>query len=478
MARGVEVPAALRCELLHQRANLAGQVGAELDVGDRQVVDELLGQHGDVVLVHQRVDQLQRAAADGHVRVLDAAHDHGAVALHRLRVHRHHLGQRVERHVPDVVIVLLQKLSQHIDGQHAQPADGLHTHDGHDALVQHGITRILACVCVGGHLRQDIAHVVAGIAVALPKDAQQPQHLNLQEGVVEPPAVVLGAVVRAHQVLEHAHQGGHLLAEEWHHLRVRLTQLSHQCDAADEHAMVAVIQKLGGGREEVVQQLGNAAQHAHRRQRRLLADERIRRAHQLLNLGRQVARHLRRADVTQRSQRQPHHKLIRAEQVVLHAVGHQHENLLPLVQQHHQRQVPDTLVRVAAAGDQLDAFHLPEVRRVAQHVDVHQLGHIAVPHAAVIAALERRAQRCALLGDGLALLRGRLAGAHRADQVAQLAAHGCCPRKRGAGAPAAPLALLGRHGRRAGANLGALSGDVRDGGLSGARRGGGGAAAL
>lgn len=48
---------------------------------------------------HQRIHQLQRAAADGDVGILHAVHNGAAVALHRRRIHRHNTCQGVQRHV-------------------------------------------------------------------------------------------------------------------------------------------------------------------------------------------------------------------------------------------------------------------------------------------------------------------------------------------------------------------------------------------
>ena len=44
---------------LHQHADLAGQVGFELQVADFEVVQQLLGQGLDVALIHQSIHQLQ-----------------------------------------------------------------------------------------------------------------------------------------------------------------------------------------------------------------------------------------------------------------------------------------------------------------------------------------------------------------------------------------------------------------------------------
>ena len=52
------MPLLVRCKPLHQHANLAGQVGLELQVTDFQVIQQLLCQGLDVALIHQSIHQL------------------------------------------------------------------------------------------------------------------------------------------------------------------------------------------------------------------------------------------------------------------------------------------------------------------------------------------------------------------------------------------------------------------------------------
>lgn len=85
-------------------------------------------------------------------------------------------------------------------------------------------------------------------------------------------------------------------------------------------------------------------------------------------------------------------------------------------------QVPNALLRELGTRNQLHALHLPKVAGVAQHVDEEQLGHIAVA-VRVVLLLERRANERALLGHHRPLLRRRLRGSHRTNQVAELAGH-------------------------------------------------------
>jgi hypothetical protein len=53
-------------------------------------------------------------------------------------------------------------------------------------------------------------------------------------------------------------------------------------------------------------------------------------------------------------------------------------DLSVLVEEEHETEVADALLWELVARDQLETFHLPEVRRVAEHVDEEELRHIAV----------------------------------------------------------------------------------------------------
>ena len=46
---------------LHQLADLGGEVGFELSVADLKIVQQLFGKLANVALIHQRINQIQRA---------------------------------------------------------------------------------------------------------------------------------------------------------------------------------------------------------------------------------------------------------------------------------------------------------------------------------------------------------------------------------------------------------------------------------
>ena len=68
------------------------------------------------VVLSKRRGESWRAPADGHVSVLDAVDNGGAVALHGLQIHAHHSCQNIQRHVPHVVVLVRQKPARQPQG--------------------------------------------------------------------------------------------------------------------------------------------------------------------------------------------------------------------------------------------------------------------------------------------------------------------------------------------------------------------------
>ena len=74
------------------------------------------------------------------------------------------------------------------------------------------------------------------------------------------------------------------------------------------------------------------------------------------------------------------------------------------------------LVGEATGRDELERLHLTEVRRIAEHVDEHELRNVAMAVRLVLIA-EGVSQRRGLLGDDIPLLRCSLALPHLPDEV-------------------------------------------------------------
>jgi hypothetical protein len=76
--------------------------------------------------------------------------------------------------------------------------------------------------------------------------------------------------------------------------------------------------------------------------------------------------------------------LVLVLEVVLERVGDEREHFGLLVEQQHEREIADPLFWKVGARDELETLHLAEVRRVAEHVDEQQLGHVPVPARNVV----------------------------------------------------------------------------------------------
>jgi len=100
----------------HARATLRLELGVRLLEEEQQ----LLGHCTYVLCIDQRERQLHRPPAYGDVRILQALQNGGAMPLHRRRVRVHRSQQRVQRHVPNVLVRVEQETSQNIDSQDAQ----------------------------------------------------------------------------------------------------------------------------------------------------------------------------------------------------------------------------------------------------------------------------------------------------------------------------------------------------------------------
>ena len=141
-----------------------------------------------------------------------------------------------------------------------------------------------------------------------------------------------------------------------------------------------------GNRDVHLHQLWHFLDDSEGTESRLLPDVSVAGLEEFLNVWSQVPGHVRTGDTAQRTQSQPSDELVGAAEVVLQTVRDQLVNLLVLVQQQHGSQVSDPLVGELGAGYQLGALQLTEVSRVAQHVNVEQLGHVpAPPHRVLLA---------------------------------------------------------------------------------------------
>mmetsp|Transcript_30368 Transcript_30368/g.55033 ORF Transcript_30368/g.55033 Transcript_30368/m.55033 type:complete len:211 (-) Transcript_30368:1084-1716(-) len=200
-----------------------------------EVVEQLGREVGDVGFVDEVVDEFEGALADADVGILEAVDDGGAMALEggggrvgmvvsaflssgssscglsildALRTVGNALCQRIQRHIPYIIIAIQQKPPQNIDRQHPQTIIALHRHNRLHALVQNGIPRILAGLRIRRHLRQHIVHLLRGLDIPRPQQPQQRQQLDLQKRIGNATDIVIGGVSHGKQIAEEFDKGG------------------------------------------------------------------------------------------------------------------------------------------------------------------------------------------------------------------------------------------------------------------------------
>ena len=93
------MPALVRREAFGGEADLGRHAELELVVRDLEEGEELADEDAHVLLVDERVRELERAPPDRDVAVAEAVEDDVPVPLHGVRVDRDDLVQRVERDV-------------------------------------------------------------------------------------------------------------------------------------------------------------------------------------------------------------------------------------------------------------------------------------------------------------------------------------------------------------------------------------------
>lgn len=93
-------------------------------------------------------------------------------------------------------------------------------------------------------------------------------------------------------------------------------------------------------------------------------------------------------------------------------------HILPFVQQQHRAQITNALVREPRIRRQLEALELRKMRRIAEHMDVQQLGDVATAPQRVLLA-ERGANVGRFLVDDGPFLGGSARCSNLTDEVAQ-----------------------------------------------------------
>mmetsp|Transcript_116530 Transcript_116530/g.324770 ORF Transcript_116530/g.324770 Transcript_116530/m.324770 type:complete len:226 (+) Transcript_116530:681-1358(+) len=187
----IDLPASVRGVLINCHADPAAELLLEVCISNQQVVKQFLGHALNVFFGDERICDIQGTPPDGHIRVLQAIDDGGAVALHRLQIDHHHALKRGKGHIADVVVAAQEETSKDVDTKDSEPTLSLDGHDRQDALVEDRISCIFGALRVRCHLCKNVVHLVACFDVASSEYPQQPQDLCLQEGVSDTSNVIL-----------------------------------------------------------------------------------------------------------------------------------------------------------------------------------------------------------------------------------------------------------------------------------------------
>ncbi|GIX64417.1 CopG family transcriptional regulator [Babesia caballi] len=432
-------PVVLRLRVpLQRRRDLGDALALEVAAGGEEEVEQVLHQRLERLPRHELEGHLERAPADRDVRLPERLHDDGPRAVAHGQRHVLQVVQDPERHVLDVVVARRNELLHDALAQLVELGVAHLAVDGAHALVQERVRGVVGQGRALDDLVDDVVqllvprHLVAALGVDAPDERQ---HLDLQKGIVDPVDIVVPAAPEhdadaargraaeaVHRLDEQLVDGGEVaaLGEVVHqHREQRQPRRHHAVVAVAQHRryQVHVVRRhLHGVRPRDEARLPQHAQHPRRAHHRLLAQVHHRRLHQALQVVLQLAEHLLAADVGQHAERRLRRAYVVAVEVHLDGVDGEREHLGVLVEQQAQREVAHALVRVLARGDQLDALHLAEVRRVAHELYEQEFGDVLAAVGGGV-AVERAADFRALARDDRPLLAGRLAAPDGAYHV-------------------------------------------------------------
>mmetsp|Transcript_39519 Transcript_39519/g.53681 ORF Transcript_39519/g.53681 Transcript_39519/m.53681 type:complete len:239 (+) Transcript_39519:2176-2892(+) len=234
---------------------------------------------------------------------------------------------------------------------------------------------------------------------------------------------MLGRVAHGEEVLEETHEAWHKAGEL---LRagfcVELHHLYHELDAGNEHSMGPLLEKRHDLVSKLLDHFWDAFEDADHDQSCLLLQVRVSPAENSVSVRDEDAAHVRIREVTDSGEGEPYNVLALMRQVILDRVGDEREHFGPLVEQQHECEVADPLLREVWGGDKLQTLHLAEVRGVAEHMNEQKFRDITVSKLDII-FLERRADERTFLRNNGPLLLRCLASSDRSDQLPELDRH-------------------------------------------------------
>lgn len=124
------MPSLIRRESIGSDANLTGHNRFEFIIRHLEKRQEFSDQNPNVALVDQGEAEIERPPSDADIGIPQAFQNRISMPLHRVRLYRDHLDERIQSNVSDVVVLIRQELSQDVHSQDPQTRVGFDIQDG------------------------------------------------------------------------------------------------------------------------------------------------------------------------------------------------------------------------------------------------------------------------------------------------------------------------------------------------------------
>ena len=169
----IDMPLLIGRILLANLANLVAQFLFEFIIGRQQVVGQLLDDTLDIRGICDFVNEIQGLFFYLHVMIFQTIGDRLFMSLDGIVVDVNYFLELLESHVTHVVFAVHQEAAQDVDTEDSEALRGLDSHDGTGAFSKNWISWILACICVGCNMRQNIAHLICALLIFVTDVAEE-----------------------------------------------------------------------------------------------------------------------------------------------------------------------------------------------------------------------------------------------------------------------------------------------------------------
>eukprot|EP00756_Hemistasia_phaeocysticola_P040517 Hpha_TRINITY_DN16867_c2_g1::TRINITY_DN16867_c2_g1_i3::g.149171::m.149171 len=394
----IDVPRVAHSKLLSEDGDLDDKILSDLMLRDRKVVNQFTNYLTRVALIAHDVQQIKSLATDTNVGILEGVDNRDLVLLYVLVEHLSAEGQTGHQLEPDVAEVGVFRVcdipAQDVCRVVEQLPVTVPVDNSVDRLSQYRVARIRTCgggtllasllvlehpLTAGNDFRQHGGHLI-------PERAHRGHRIDLQ-----------------YTECLHLHpRGGHTiinvllcrlllhrdLRQQPDALRDRTGKLEGELGNESENerqrciddAQVHPPKLLDDGEGDFlrIDSLGRTTVQTEQGEQGLLLHHaaRLTREGDLRNVVHHRIREVLTSYVGHGGEGEALGEFLVSRQVLLHGLGHDRHQLMPLIEEDGDGEVPDMLLGVLVSRQQLNALHVPEIDLVAQHEDVQQLANV------------------------------------------------------------------------------------------------------